>query len=73
MTTSRKDTRLNIRISDEELEQLKDLASEARMTLADWVRHKLLGHGDELSDLKSEIKSLNERLAALEARLSRAA
>jgi uncharacterized protein (DUF1778 family) len=67
-TTTRKDTRLNIRITDEELDLLKKLANEKNMTLADWVRFKLLGHGDD-NDLRNQVQALNDRLAILEARL----
>ena len=70
MTTSKKDTRLNIRVTDEELEHLKALAAETKMTLADWVRQKLLGHGDELAELKIQVSQLNQRLADIENRLS---
>ncbi len=67
--TTKKDTRLNIRISDEELDLMKAFASDAKMTLADWVRQKLLGHGDDLGDLRIQVKTLSERLMALEAKL----
>ena len=67
---SDKETRLSIRMSPVEIEQLKAFAASKNATLADWVRETLLFQAGARDDRMAE---LERRLAALESRFSQAA
>jgi len=65
-----KETRLSIRMSQEELESLKVFAASKNATLADWVRETLLFQVGVRDD---RIAELERRLASLETRMNQAA
>lgn len=62
-----KESRLSIRMSDTELEQLKDYATKNNRTLADWVRETLLTSAGIQTD---KIQELEKRLALLESKIA---
>lgn len=62
-----KETRLSVRMPQDELDKLKDYADSKNKTLADWVRETLLVAAeiqeDKIVEIEKRLSKLEEKVA----------
>ncbi len=66
MSTANKETRLNVRITPDELMDIKQFAESKNMTLTDFVLTAARSYMDKPSDVQSELLAISRRVMELE-------